>query len=395
MSDKILIINDESAVLDLLKIVLSDKGYDTLGVLSGKEGLEAVSKWKPDLILLDIMMPELDGYQVCTELKKIPEIASIPVIFLSSLSDPKDKIKGLEVGGVDFINRVTDKGELLARVNTHLTLSHLTRALKESNEELLQKQKSLNEDLAAAAVIQNTLLPSPQIDISPVRASWQCLPCELVGGDIFNMIRPDQDHLVVYIYDVTGHGVPSAMITVSVSQQISQYAIHAKTSSTPHIFSPAEVLNALDVEFPLERFNRFFSMFYMVLNLKTGAMKYSCAGHPPPVLLREGEAYKLLNANGTVVGVHEGGVFEEVDILLRVGDKLILYTDGITEFQNREGNFYGAEPFYKLLESYKSLPIDQMKEEIFGDLKKFGGDIKPLDDVSVLILELASLEVKT
>lgn len=388
MPETILVINDEEPVREMITLFLQQKKYPVLEAADGPTGLDIALKKQPDLILLDVMMPGMDGYEVCAKLKQDPLTKEIPVIFLSSLSAAKDKIKGLELGGVDFVTRVSDQAELLARVQTHLKISSLTKELVLRNQELITKQKYLDEDLQAAATIQNSLLPQQQLKGFPnLHVAWKCLPCDRIGGDIFNFFRVDDDHIAFYMLDVSGHGVPSAMVTVSVCQHFQDTTTNAQNGDILKEFSPTKLLSALDKEFPLERFNKFFTIFYMILNAKTGQFFYSNGGHPPTVLLHPDRPYELLARGGTVIGVNEALLFEEGAVTLQKGDKVVLYTDGITEYQNEKGELYGSKPFYELLEKVKHESNEKVIEEVLKAILEFGHGSPAADDVSIMIIE--------
>lgn len=386
---KILIINDDQNLLNLMSMLLKVSRYEVFQALDGIQGINEAIKLQPDLILLDILMPGMDGYDTCKKLKELPQTKDIPIIFLSSLTDPKDKIKGLQVGGVDFISNVGDPGELLARVQTHITISNLSRQLQESNRLLTKKQNYLNEDLEAAAIIQRNLLPQKNFNAENLDIAWRCVPCDQVGGDVFNILRCNHD-FIFYILDVSGHGIPSAMVTVSVSQHLHQY-IDIKRIPEGDCPSPAEIMSNLDKEFPIERFNKIFSIFYMVFNTKTGEIKYSNAGHPPPVLLRRNKPFELLETGGAVIGINESGKFEEKNKQLQVGDKIFLYTDGVTEYTNSKDQIFGSKRFYQLLEEHKEQSLEQILDIVYNELHIFGENTPANDDVSMMGIELKSL----
>jgi sigma-B regulation protein RsbU (phosphoserine phosphatase) len=268
----------------------------------------------------------------------------------------------------------------------------LTKRLILANKNLLKKQELLDEDLRAAAGIQRSLLPSSLLNIDIVNVAWSFMPCQRIGGDIFNVIRLDKDHLAIYMLDVSGHGVPSALVAVSVSQMLhpsTGFLLEKSTSQTSShkIMSPSEVLNTLDREFPIERFDKFFTISYHVLNTKGGSLRYSNAAHPPPVLLHPDGTLELLEEGGTIIGM--GGVipFDEGEKQLRFGDKLFIYTDGIVEYQNEKGLFYGRNRFYKELQRLKDKSISDMIDGIIGSVMDFGEHIEPADDISLLGLE--------
>lgn len=385
MAEKILVVNDEEPVRELITIFLKKNGYQVIEAIDGFKCIEKAIAELPDLILLDVMMPGMDGYETCTKLKEEPKTKEIPIIFLSSLSAAKDKIKGLQLGGVDFVTRVNDQAELIARVQTHLKIRSLTITLIERNNELIQKQKYLDEDLQAAAEIQRSLLPPPQTVIPNFHLAWNCTPCDLVGGDIFNILKLDDEHVAIYMIDVSGHGVPSAMVTVSVSQHLHE----ANQAKSKRLFEPSEELKALDHLFPMERFNKFMTIFYMVINFKTGKLKYSNAGHPPPILVHQNERYNLLVQGGSVIGIDENLPFKDGELTLKPGDKIFLYTDGIIEYVNPQEQFFTSERLYKLIETNKNESIEKICDIIMKAVDEFGAGAPPADDISILGLEFA------
>jgi sigma-B regulation protein RsbU (phosphoserine phosphatase) len=285
-----------------------------------------------------------------------------------------------------------EKGEVVARVRAQLKIQHLTKALLKANEGLLEKQQSLDDDLKAASEIQKSLLPKGELDIHGVDVAWRFMPCQRIGGDLLNIFRLDEDHWAIYMLDVSGHGVPSAMVAVSVSQMLRpQTGYLSKRPKGPSPFysivSPADVLNALDREYPIERFDKFFTISYLVLNARTGLLRYSNGAHPPPVLLHKGGPLELLDEGGTIIGM--GGVlpFEEGSQRLRFGDRLFLYTDGIVEYRNRDGASYGEDRLYGEIKRSRKARISRSIDGIIYSMRDFGKGAEPQDDISLFGLE--------
>ena len=281
---------------------------------------------------------------------------------------------------------------MLARVKAQLKIHNLNKKLMEVNESLVKKQKQIEEDLKAAAEIQGCLLPSEASKVKFFDISWKFMPCEKIGGDIFNFFQLDEEHWAFYIVDVSGHGVPSAMMAVSISQIMQPrmgFILKKSINSRPYyeIVTPAEVLSKLDREYPFTRFDKFFTMSYLIVNKNNGILKYSNAGHPPPVLIRQDGSLEFLKEGGTIIGM--GGItpFEEGKKQLKIGDKLLLYTDGIMEYQNSKGNFYGKDRFYNELQKSKDQPVCTIIEKVIDSMMKFGSNIRPQDDVSLLGIE--------
>jgi len=392
MKPKILIVDDEVKNRKLLVSILAKEGYELAEAEDGEQAIESVLRNPLDLILLDVMMPKKDGYQVCAELKQNRSCVNTPIIFLSAKTETEDKVRGLNLGGADYIVKPFDKGELLARVRTQLKIRELTKEVMETNEELKQRQERIEEDLKAAAVIQQSLLPAQLISSPDMEIAWEFLPCEKIGGDLFNIHRLDDHHWAIYIFDVSGHGVSSAMVGVSVYQMLNPMAglVKKKTPQSPyyHIMSPADVLAALNREYPIDRFDKFFTISYLLLNLNEGTLRYSNAGHVPPILLRHDGTPKILDRGGTIIGIGEQLPIEEEEVSLDVGDMLILYTDGLIEYQNDKGESYGEARFHNHLRQWRDRPVEEILRKIMESLTSFGNGRTPQDDISLLGIKL-------
>jgi len=293
-----------------------------------------------------------------------------------------------------------------SRVNNRLLhelvfkYSVLEKKLKALNRELTFKQDRIEQDLAAAAKIQRSLLPKELNPLEGLNIAWKFKPCEKIGGDIFNLIQLDNEHYAVYIIDVAGHGVPAAMVAVSVFQYLQPLNGNLiiksnENSENKEIRHPAQVLKFLDREFTFEKFDNFFTMNYVIVNVRTGDLTSSSAGHPPPVILRKEGTLQQFKNGGRPLGTFdlrlsddEPVVFEEEYEQLHPGDKLIFYTDGVNEYQNAKGEFYGNKRFFDSLRALKEQPVDIMIETVFKSLIDFGNNAKLKDDVSLLGVEL-------
>lgn len=392
MAEKILIVDDSEDLRKLLSLTLIKTGYEVIEAIDGNEALEKAHTLKPDLILLDIVMPLLDGYEVCKNLKNDKHTANIPIIFLSGKTDTADKIKGLEIGGADYIAKPFDKGEVIARVQSQIKIQRLTHELIEKNKELTEKQRWLDEDLRAAGGIQQSLLPQRFPDIKHLNIAWKFIPSYLIGGDIFNFLQLDENNVGFYMIDVSGHGVPSALITVSISQALQPMKGNVTKGKIDYppgykITSPVKVLEILDAEYPLSRFEKYFTMIYAIINIQDGNILYSNAAHPPPVLLHKDGSHELLEAGGTIIGMDGILPFEEEQKNLYDGDRIIFYTDGVTEFENGSGEFYGEERFLSILKENKDKEVEALIDAVMASIKDFGGNTEFQDDISLVGIE--------
>jgi len=279
--------------------------------------------------------------------------------------------------------------------------------LKELNRELTLKQDRLEQDLVAAAEIQKSLLPNHVNYGEILDVAWRFQPCDQIGGDIFNIIKLNDDHWAFYIIDVAGHGVPAAMVAVTVYQYLQPQSGNLVMGLEPSLDDrdirlPAQVLKFLDREYPFDRFNNFFTMNYVILNIKSGSLISSSAGHPPPIILRQDGTLVPLKKGGRPIGTIDLRltadapiVYEEEQAQIGVEDKLIFYTDGVYEYQNGQGEFYGTRRFHEQLTALKDQSVGGLIETAFESLLAFGNTAAPKDDISLLGIQLKNLRTSS
>lgn len=276
--------------------------------------------------------------------------------------------------------------------NLVLRYASTEQKLKVLNRELDHRQELLNDDLKAAAKIQEALLPQKSLALPGVPFAGRFAPSELIGGDVFQLFPYDAEHLVVYIMDVSGHGVPSAMVTVSISQTlnpISGLAIAGQKGSfgKPPALSPGIIVEILEKEYPLERFDKLFTFIYAVLNVKTGILTYANAGHPFPVLIEPEAGLRTLEKYGPLIGMGVTDRTVEAEVRLKPGTRLFLYTDGVTEAQNPKNQLFGEKRLFSYLERTSSLGMKEVLEGLEREIREFRRGRKPGDDMTYLMLE--------
>jgi len=257
----------------------------------------------------------------------------------------------------------------------------------EANRRLEENRKKMEADLRVAGEIQQNLLPKGLPDVNGVRMAWQFAPCHFVGGDIFNILQLGPDHLAVYVIDVSGHGVPSAFVAVSVWQLLQGHTGFLRQPGGDGIRPPAQVMSALDGEFPMERFEKYFTMFYLVLDLRDGTLRYCNAAHPRPYLLRRTGERETLEEGGTVVGLGGAVPFEEGSRRMEPGDQLFLFTDGVTEYGNEQGEMFGLDRLEDCLSRHRGAGADRLSRGVYDALMTFGNRRETEDDISLLVLD--------
>ncbi len=337
----ILVVDDVSANLQVLTGMLKARGYKVRPVPSGMLALQAARKAPPDLILLDINMPEMNGYEVCQHLKADESLRGIPVIFISALNENLDKVNAFAIGGVDYITKPFQMEELHARVETHLKLRRLQVELEQANSTLERANSRMSRDLEAAAQDPEVVPPRAVPRIPGTEFAWCYRPCDELAGDGLNIIPLGGGKIGLYILDVSGHGVSSALLSVTLSRLLSPPSEPSSilirdrdVLDRPDITPPAEVADRLNRLFPFDTATeQFATLMYGVLDVSTGDFRHVSAGHPGPLHLPAGGPPVILESPGSPIGLADEPYGERC-VHLAAGDRLYLYSDGLPDVMN-------------------------------------------------------------
>jgi len=390
----ILVVDDVAANLQVLTGMLKDRGYKARPVPSGKLALVAARKDPPDLILLDINMPEMNGYEVCQVLKADAQLRGIPVIFISALNENLDKVRAFATGGVDYLTKPFQMEELHARVETHLKLRRLQTELEETNGRLAKANTRMSRDLKAAAKIQGTFLPRELPSIPGLNFTWRYQPCDELAGDGLNIVVLGEGKVGLYILDVSGHGVASALLSVTMSRLLSppsdpsSILTRMGSAGVRATAPPAEVADHLNRLFPFDpATEQFATLVYGVLDSATGEFRYVSAGHPGPVHLRSGLEPVILPSQGSPIGLADDP-YDERSLLLGAGDRLYLYSDGVPEAMDPAGKPFGDARVLAVLGLGRLGPLDDNVASLQEEIERWHGDAHPHDDISILAVEV-------
>jgi phosphoserine phosphatase RsbU/P len=395
----ILVVDDVAANLHVLTGMLKDRGYKVRPVPSGGLALLAARKAPPDLILLDINMPEMNGYEVCQHLKADPTLRGIPVIFISALNENLDKVQAFAIGGVDYITKPFQMEELHARVETHLKLHRLQVELEETNSRLERANVRMSRDLEAAAKIQKTFLPCAAPSVPGAKFAWCYRPCDELAGDGLNIIPLGDGRVGLYILDVSGHGVSSALLSVTLSRLLS---LPSEPSSILvrdrndldrlDVTPPAEVADRLNRLFPFDTATeQFATLLYGVLDVSTGDFRHVSAGHPGPLHLPAGGPAMILDSPhpGFPIGL-ANEAYGERCVHLAAGDRLYLYSDGLPDAMNASGEPFGDARLLATIVRDRAEPLPVGVATLLGEITRWQGGEGPQDDISLLAVEIAA-----
>ncbi len=393
----ILVVDDVSANLQVLTGMLKARGYKVRPVPSGALALQAARKAAPDLILLDINMPEMNGYEVCQHLKADESLRGIPVIFISALNENLDKVNAFAIGGVDYITKPFQMEELHARVETHLKLRLLQVDLEQANATLERANSRMSRDLEAAARIQKTFLPREAPWIPGTEFAWCYRPCDELAGDGLNIISLGGGKIGLYILDVSGHGVTSALLSVTLSRLLSP-----PSEPSSILIRDRDVLDRLDIAPPSEvadRLNRLFpfdvateqfaTLMYGVLDVSTGDFRHVSAGHPGPLHLPAGRPPVILESPGSPIGLADEPYGERC-VHLEAGDRLYLYSDGLPDATNPGGERFGDIRLQEAIGRERARPLGDGIATLLNEIAEWQGGTRSQDDISILAVEMSS-----
>jgi phosphoserine phosphatase RsbU/P len=371
----ILIVDDTPTNIGVISGALKDS-YRTKIATNGEKALAlANAEEKPDLILLDIMMPGMDGYEVCTRLKGDPATAEIPIIFLTGQTGAEDETRGFEVGAVDYVHKPFSPAVVKARVRSHILL-------REARAQLSKQLHALNEELEMARQIQLSILPHsvPQLPGLDIAARYS--PMTSVAGDFYDFIQIDEQHIGILIADVSGHGLPSALIASMIQVALAGQASHA--------CEPARVLAGLNHALVGKFTMNFVTAAYVYMDLEKKFLRYAGAGHPPVLRFRdsEGKTAQLLE-NGIVLGMIGDAEYTTLEIPLQPGDRHVLYTDGIPEAADASEEQYGFDRIMRYIEAHHAVPANQFADNFVAEIATWSNQstLGQKDDITLLILD--------
>jgi sigma-B regulation protein RsbU (phosphoserine phosphatase) len=372
---RVLIVDDAKANLDILVEGLKADHKLSLA-LNGEMALQIAARTPPDLVLLDIMMPGMDGYEVCRRLRSMPETAEVPIMFLSSLEEVQNKTRGFEAGANDYLTKPFEMLEVKARVKSLLKAKAYSDAVKEQ----------IASELKVAREIQMGMLPHDFAEAEQaygVRFGAVLEPAREVGGDLYGVCAATPDRLVVFLGDVSGKGIPASMFMVR--------AISLARLLARDIAEPERILARLNDELAVDNPSGMFVTFLCaVFDPGTGKLTLANGGHCRPVLLRAGETPSWAVKNlGTALGFESGLEFERTELTLRAGDALIFYTDGVSEAFNPEDECYGDARLLADAGALAGQPPPAVTTGLLQKVHAYAGTAPQSDDIAILTLRVS------
>lgn len=379
----ILAVDDTPENLDVVKGILVGE-YTVKVAVNGKVALKIAESQSPDLILLDIMMPEIDGYEVCRQLKANPATRDIPVIFLTAKGETADEAEGFNIGAADYILKPVNPPLLKARVKTHLALKQNMDKLQDAYAVIDKQRERMQEELNVARDIQMSMVPDtfpafPGHEEFGIHALLK--PAREIGGDFYDYYFIDQDKLCICVGDVSGKGVPAALFMA-----VTQTLIKATAGED---YSPASIVTRVNDEISQDNPScMFITLFLGILHIRSGEFRYTNAGHPYPYLKRaSGDVETIKPVHGPVVGAMEGMAYREDSVQLSKDDQLLIFTDGVTEAMDVEDQLYGEDRVIEYLQAVEGSALDVLVVGTLDSVETFAGEAEQADDITILALE--------
>jgi phosphoserine phosphatase RsbU/P len=399
---RILVVDDDPIARAITSRVLRNCGHEVFEAADGELGLTMIGERDIRCVVSDWVMPNMAGIDLCRHIRARNFPHYVYVILCTSRDTKADLVEGMDAGADDFVVKPISPEELRVKVRAGVRILDLEHGLAEKNRELaganikLQyAQKRLEDDLKAAAWIQEQLLPSPALTALGVKCEWRLLPSGYIAGDIFNFFALDDRHVGFYLLDVSGHGVPAAMLSVTLSMTLAPDSHNESplkhydfATGTLKTASPAAAILKLNQRFQFKD-DRYFTMVYGVVDTESSSLSLAQAGHPSPILMTPGRPPQLLGTGGMPVGIWPEMEFDCIDIPIAQGDRLLLYSDGVTECTNCAGEQFGERRLLDYLERSSPEPLDLMLEGLTHEMQEWCGGARCDDDVSLLAIEFA------
>jgi len=383
MGAKILIVDDEEDILDLVDLSLTADGFDVITARSGPEALEKVKEEMPDLILLDISMPDMDGYEVMRRLKGDRRTSSIPIIMLTAASDKRDKVRSFSAGADDYVVKPFDADELTARIEAVLSRTRTIRYINPLISTMGDwSVEELGSSLETAVKIQRNLLPKEPPKLEGIQFGNILESSRTVSGDFYDYIPLDQYRVGIAIADIRGKGLPASLLMVMVRTILRLVS--------RELDSPGDVLKKINDMLQTDTDPEFFAtMIYGILDTRSLTFRYANGGHCSPIRANEqSKNVGFLREGGLILGVFDFALFEDVEVELEEGDLLLFYTDGVTETESPNGDIYGEERLAGFVRDHLSLSADDLCRAIRDELYEFSGTYQRADDMTIVAIKI-------
>lgn len=359
-SGAILVVDDDAANLEMLARRLRRCGYTVSTAKDGIQALRLARNQQFDLVLLDLIMPGLDGFQLLARFKSDPVLRELPILMLSALDEEDGIARCIEMGAEDYLAKPFNPVFLRARIGACLEKKRLHDKEQRAHAALVESERRLEAELAEAAEHVRSLLPPPLKE--EIQVDWRFVPCARLGGDMLGYHWLDDDSFAVFVLDVCGHGLKAAFLSISVFNVL-------RSQTLPHtdFHDPSSVLAGLNAAFPMDRQNNmYFTIWYGVYQKAERALLFASGGHPPAILFSEHASQgQRLQTPSPIIGFDPQSQFSYQKIALSPGSRLYVFSDGAYELTRSDGSSWKLDDLVLQLQNAstnETLKLDEVLE---------------------------------
>ncbi|AXI44084.1 fused response regulator/phosphatase [Sulfitobacter sp. SK011] len=402
----VLVVDDSRLQRRILAKSLVKWGFEVEEAESGEAAIAFCKSWRPDLILSDWMMPGMSGLEFCRAFRELSDGHYAYFILLTSKSEKEEVARGLDSGADDFLTKPVDNNELRARITAGERILHMQRELSENNrlisdtlDELQRVYDSLDKDLLEAKKLQQSLLRERHKTFDQGTLSLMLRSSGHVGGDLVGFFPAGLGQLGLFAIDVSGHGISSALMTARLAGYLSatapdqNVALERKPDGRYAARPTSEVIATLnDLVLNEMETEHYFTLMLAVVDLNTGRVTIGQAGHPHPAIQRRDGSIVQTGTGGFPVGLLSGISFEQFDVQLESGDRLLILSDGVTECPDPAGQLLGEDGLERIMVKLRDVKGTALLEALIWELTDFAGGADFPDDVSGILFEYSGVD---
>lgn len=382
----VLVVDDEPVSRGSMAARLKRLGYRVLQADNGAAGLALLRQERPELTVLDWMMPEMDGPSFCELVRKDPAIQSSQILMMTGHDRPEQIAEGLARGADDFMSKAASGQEITARVKAGLRAAMLVRRLEHATDEIRRKQEALERELHSAARYVESLLPQAGTLLPGVAMAHAYRPALSLGGDLFNVMRWDDHSLGLYLLDASGHGISPALRSAAFSTFLREDSLLHRVGTS----DPGAILTEANRQFPLTEDGSYFTIVFARLDIRSHTLFYASAGHNGALIHRRSGEICWLNQPNLPLGFDADNVYHTVPVQLLPGDRFYVMSDGLYEVPSSNGDLWGQARLSQAMQAAGSRPLADVLSGLIGEATSWLGHDQFPDDVAVVGLELAA-----
>lgn len=379
---RVLLVDDQAMVGESVRRMLADQP-DIEFHFCREAGalLDVANRLRPTVILQDLVMPDVDGLTLVRYLRANAATRNTPLVVLSSKEEPIVKAEAFALGANDYLVKLPDKVELVARIRYHSRGYTNLLQRNDAYAQLAKKERELADQMDAAARYLNSLFPAPVIE--PLRVDWRYVPSANLGGDTFGYDWLDDQSMAVFLLDVTGHGLDSALFSVTIMN-----VLRSRSLPKTDFYNPGEVLAGLNDTFKMSEYGgKAFTIWYGVFQRNESVLTWSGGGHPDALLFEpENPQPVRLESPGPMMGMMEWPGFEVQRRSVAPGSRLFVYSDGCHEIHLPDDSIWDFEEFVRFLSQSGGSKNGSAMDELLAHVRQIHDSPMLDDDFSIVEL---------